>query len=92
MTSRCRPTDSSPPAPQADHVLTLPKHRAFLAALLPVIVADRVTKVLAIAHLPPGIPHEVFGDVARFTLLFNRGAAMNLTSARFPAGASPRSP
>ena len=56
-----------------------PKHRAFLDALVPVVLADRVTKVLAIAHLPPGIPRDVLGEVARFTLLFNRDAAMNIT-------------
>jgi signal peptidase II len=60
-------------------MLMQPKHRAFLDALVPVVLADRVTKVLAIAHLPPGIPRDVLGEVARFTLLFNRDAAMNIT-------------
>jgi signal peptidase II len=59
-------------APQA-------KHRAFLLALLPVLLADRVTKVLAIAHLPLGVPRMVVGDAVRFTLVFNRDAAMNIT-------------
>lgn len=56
-----------------------PKVRAFLAALVPVLLVDRATKALAIAHLPPGIPREVVGEVARFTLVFNRNAAMNIT-------------
>lgn len=56
-----------------------PKHRAFLAVLIPVLLADRVTKALAIAHLPLGIPREVAGDAVRLTLVLNRAAAMDIT-------------
>ena len=56
-----------------------PKHRAFLAALVPVLLADRVTKALATASLPPGFPRQVLGETLRFTLGYNRDAAMNIT-------------
>ena len=55
------------------------KVRAYLAALVPVLLVDRVTKALALAHLPPGIPRGIVGEAVRFTLVFNRNAAMNLT-------------
>jgi signal peptidase II len=56
-----------------------PRHRAFLAAFLPVLLVDRATKALALGHLPLGIPREVVGEVVRLTLVFNRNAAMNIT-------------
>lgn len=56
-----------------------PKHRAFLAALLPLLLLDRGTKALAIDRLAPNVPQDVVGDVLRFTLLFNRDAAMNIS-------------
>lgn len=56
------------------------KNRVFIAAAVPLLVVDRITKIVAFNDLqPPNIPHEVFGSVLRFTLVFNRGAAMNLT-------------
>ena len=56
-----------------------PKVRAYLAALVPVLLVDRVTKALALAQLPPGIPREFVGKAVRFTLVFNRFAAMDIT-------------
>ncbi|HEY3934567.1 MAG TPA: signal peptidase II [Gemmatimonadales bacterium] len=57
-----------------------PRTRAFIVAGLPLLIADRLTKVLAYADLePPSIPHRVVGEAARLTLVFNRDAAMNLT-------------
>src|SRR5579872_1208021 len=57
-----------------------PKTRAFITAGLPLLLADRLTKIIAYATLePPGIPHRVLGEAARFTLVLNRDAAMNLT-------------
>lgn len=57
-----------------------PKARAFLAAGVPLLLADRVSKSLAFDYLQPiAIPHQVFGNVVRLTLLLNRDAAMNLT-------------
>lgn len=56
-----------------------PKVRAYLAALVPVLLVDRVTKALALAQLQPGIPREFVGKAVRFTLVFNRNAAMDIT-------------
>ena len=57
-----------------------PKVHAFLAAGVPLLLADRVTKSLAYDYLQPiAVPHQLFGDVVRLTLLLNRDAAMNLT-------------
>jgi signal peptidase II len=43
------------------------------------VLADCTTKRLAIHHLsPPYMPHEVVGQWFRFTLAYNRGAAMGL--------------
>ena len=47
--------------------------------LVPVLVVDRVTKVLATTHLTPGIPQDVLGEPVRLTLAFNRDAAMGIT-------------
>ena len=43
------------------------------------MVADVVTKRLVMSRLAYGIPHDVLGDVVRFTLVFNRGAAFGTT-------------
>lgn len=76
---RRRISSRRPPAPNDDIILVRRKHRTYLGVLLPVLVADRVTKALATSHLPPGIPKDVFGEAVRFTLVFNRDAAMNIT-------------
>jgi signal peptidase II len=56
------------------------KTRVLLAITLPVVIADIVTKRIALAELrPPHTPHEVLGEVLRFTLTFNQGAAMGLS-------------
>ena len=47
-----------------------------LASLL--ILADCATKQLAVERLtPPYIPHDIVGDVLRFTLAYNPGAAFS---------------
>ena len=52
----------------------------FLNIALPLVIADWITKRLAVSGLqPPHTPHEVFGDVVRLTLTFNRDAAMGLS-------------
>ena len=54
------------------------KARLISSAL--VIVADQVTKQLAVKYLwPPHIPHEIIGDFVRFTLAFNPGAAFSMS-------------
>jgi signal peptidase II len=56
-----------------------PKAKAFWSLLAVLVLADCSTKRLAVEHLsPPYVPHEVVGDWFRFTLAYNRGAAMGL--------------
>ena len=44
------------------------------------IVADLVTKLLAERYLAPRyIPHRIIGDVVRFTLAYNPGAAFSMS-------------
>lgn len=44
-----------------------------------VVAVDFVTKALAVEHLTPRhIPHPVIGDVFRFTLAYNPGAAFGM--------------
>jgi signal peptidase II len=57
-----------------------PKTRVFWPIFIVWLALDMVTKSLALAHLwPPGVPHEVAGEYVRFTLAFNRGAAMGVS-------------
>jgi signal peptidase II len=49
-----------------------------------VFVLDWITKRLAVAHLSPAhVPHEIIGDFLRFTLAYNRNAAMGLSLGEF---------
>jgi signal peptidase II len=51
----------------------------FWSVLVTVILADLVTKGIAVYSLvPQRIPHEVIGDYVRFTLVYNPGAAFGL--------------
>ena len=51
----------------------------FWAIVLFVVIADFVTKALAVTHLAPRhIPHRIIGDVVRFTLAYNPGAAFGM--------------
>lgn len=44
-----------------------------------VTIVDAVTKALAVQHLAPRhIPHPIIGDVVRFTLAYNPGAAFGM--------------
>jgi len=53
--------------------------RLFWAVLVVVLALDVVTKRWAEQALAPrGIPHEVWGDALRFTLVYNPGAAFGL--------------
>ena len=59
------------------------KARAFWPVLLVLLVADCTSKRAAEIMLAPvGVPHEVMGDVVRFQLAYNVGAAMGLTIGR----------
>jgi signal peptidase II len=53
--------------------------RAAAALVVGVVVLDQITKHLAVTHLVPRhMPHQVFGDVLRFTLTYNPGAAFGM--------------
>ena len=49
--------------------------RVFWSAAVVVIILDVITKYLAVQHLEPRVSMPVIGDVARFTLAYNPGAA-----------------
>lgn len=54
--------------------------RIFWGAALVVVILDVTTKLLAEAYLfPPHVPHPVIGDVVRFTLAYNPGAAFSMS-------------
>lgn len=56
-----------------------PKARLFWPIVVVWLVLDLVTKQWALDSLqPPGMPHEVLGEYLRWTLAFNRGAAMGM--------------
>jgi len=55
------------------------RSRIFWPVVVTVVLSDIVTKWIAVRDLwPRGVPREVFGDVVRLTLVFNRGAAFGL--------------
>ena len=56
------------------------KARIFWPTLLIVYCADFVTKRLAETHLlPQHVPHRIIGELVRFTLAYNKDAAMGLS-------------
>ncbi len=56
------------------------KERTFWPTLIVVFLLDFATKRWAESHLlPVYTPHEVIGNVVRFTLAFNKDAAMGLS-------------
>ncbi len=55
------------------------KAKRFWPVLLTVLLLDCSTKRLAVEALsPPDIPHDVFGNVFRLTLAYNRGMATGI--------------
>ena len=55
------------------------RSRVFWPVVVTVVLSDILTKWIAVAELyPRGVPREVFGDVVRLTLVYNRGAAFGL--------------
>ncbi len=53
---------------------------AFWPVLLGLLALDCTTKEIAVDQLSPAhVPHSVIGDVVRFTLAYNPGAAMGLS-------------
>jgi len=73
---------ASPVVPDATPVVAaagLPNGFLFWPVAVIVVLVDVVTKAIAAAALIPAlIPHPVIGDVARLTLVYNRGAAFGL--------------
>lgn len=55
------------------------KAKAFWPLLFLLIFADCTTKRLAEEHLVQHMPHQVVGDVVRFTLAYNPGAAFSFS-------------
>ncbi|MDB4875880.1 MAG: lspA [Gemmatimonadetes bacterium] len=54
--------------------------RVFWTAAVVVIILDVITKQLAVARLlPEHVPHQIIGDVVRFTLAYNPGAAFSMS-------------
>lgn len=53
--------------------------RIFWGVAASVLVLDQMTKLLAEANLTRYVPHEVVGDVVRFTLAYNPGAAFSMS-------------
>src|SRR5580765_7393885 len=52
----------------------------FWTIFLTIVLIDVATKRFAVSELsPPYIPHDIVGDVLRFTLAFNAGGAMSLS-------------
>jgi signal peptidase II len=53
--------------------------RQFVGVVLTVVLSDAFTKLLAVDRLSPAhVPHPVFGEWFRFTLVYNPGAAFGL--------------
>jgi len=53
--------------------------RVFWPVVVTVVLSDILTKWIAVGELyPRGVPRQVFGDVVRLTLVYNRGAAFGL--------------
>jgi signal peptidase II len=55
------------------------KTRLFWPLAAAVVLADGATKRLAVTHLAPYVPLDVFGDLFRFTLAYNTKAAIGLS-------------
>jgi signal peptidase II len=59
---------------------TGPNGRLFWGAAITVVILDVITKQLAETFLfPPHEPHRVIGNVVRFTLAWNPGAAFSMS-------------
>lgn len=63
--------------------LASPRNVAFAASFVSVLVLDIVTKRWAESALTLHLPVEVLGDTLRWTLVYNRGAAMSLSLGDF---------
>jgi signal peptidase II len=72
-------TPAASPLDTTRHASAGGSPRVALAIVATIVVVDQVTKWLAVRHLVPRhMPHEVIGDVVRFTLTYNPGAAFGM--------------
>jgi signal peptidase II len=72
-------TGAAPVVPDVVPSASLPNGFLFWPVAVLVVVLDVVTKAIAATALIPAlIPHPVIGDVARLTLVYNKGAAFGL--------------
>jgi signal peptidase II len=53
--------------------------RAFWGAATAVVALDVATKLIAERTLTPHVPRQILGDVVRFTLAYNPGAAFSMS-------------
>ena len=54
--------------------------RLFWGAAVSVVILDVITKLFAETYFfPPHVPHRVIGDIVRFTLAYNPGAAFSMS-------------
>ncbi len=70
------------PAAGSDRPLMPPAYttRRFWLISVAILLVDFVTKALAVEHLAlRGVAHPVIGDVVRFTLAYNPGAAFGMS-------------
>lgn len=59
----------------------------FWPVLVLVAAVDFCTKALAVSRLiPQRLPHDVYGEIVRFTLVYNPGAAFGLHVGRYSRG------
>ena len=71
--------DPVTPAPAGARPSPLATPGGAAALIAAIVVVDQWTKQLATTHLVPRhVPHPVLGDVLRFTLTFNPGAAFGM--------------
>ena len=54
--------------------------RLLLTVAAVVLIADIITKVLAVALLTPGVPVPIIGDTVTWTLVRNSGAAFSMAT------------
>ena len=70
---------AAPAVPEVVPSAPLPNGFLFWPVAVLVVILDVVTKAIAATALIPAlIPHPVIGDVARLTLVYNKGAAFGL--------------
>jgi signal peptidase II len=61
-----------------DNTVQGPRARLFWGAALTAVILDVVTKYFAVRYLELHQPKEIIGEVVRFTLAYNRGAAFSM--------------